>query len=77
MTGAAAGEDDVDFDFLVSYNNSSYMALANAAQEKSVLCPPPSPARGLCLQVCVWCSTCGGQRVVTRDAAGGCGGNVD
>ena len=29
-------EDDVDFDFLVSYNNSSYMALANATQDKSV-----------------------------------------
>ena len=32
----ANAEDDVDFDFLVSYNNSSFMALVNAAQDKAV-----------------------------------------
>ena len=36
MMGAAGAEDDVDFDFLVSYNNSSYVALSNAAQDKLV-----------------------------------------
>ena len=36
MSGANAAEDDIDFDFLVSFNNTSYMALVNAAQEKSV-----------------------------------------
>jgi len=34
-------EDDVDFEFLVSYNNSSFMALHNAAQEKSSTDPLP------------------------------------
>jgi hypothetical protein len=36
MASAAGAEDDLDFDFVVSYNNSSYMALSNAAQDKSV-----------------------------------------
>ena len=40
MSGVGA-EDDLDFDFLVSYNNSSYMALVNAAQDKSVSDPRP------------------------------------
>ena len=53
MTGAAAGEDDVDFDFLVSYNNSSYMALANAPGEIGPL-PPTIPCTwAVSASVCV------------------------
>ena len=48
MSGANAAEDDIDFDFLVSFNNTSYMALVNAAQEKSVCA----------LSVCALCSLC-------------------
>lgn len=32
MNGA---EDDLDFDFVVSYNNSNFMALHNAAPDKA------------------------------------------
>lgn len=48
LAGAPAAEDDVDFDFLVSYNNSSFMALSNAAQDKSELdvLPDVADARG-------------------------------
>lgn len=41
---AGGADDDVDFDFLVSYNNSSFMALVNAAQDKSELDPLPDVA---------------------------------
>lgn len=44
MSAAVGAEDDVDFDFLVSYNNSSYMALSNAAQDKSEIDPLPDIA---------------------------------
>jgi len=55
MASVVGAEDDVDFDFLVSYNNSSYMALANAAQDKSVsfLCK----CACVCLRVCVYLCT--------------------
>lgn len=40
--GSVAGaEDELDFEFLASYNNSSFMALHNAAQEKAALDPLP------------------------------------
>jgi len=44
MASAAGAEDDLDFDFVVSYNNSSYMALSNAAQDKSEIDPLPDIA---------------------------------
>mmetsp|Transcript_33282 Transcript_33282/g.84031 ORF Transcript_33282/g.84031 Transcript_33282/m.84031 type:complete len:988 (+) Transcript_33282:209-3172(+) len=34
-------DDDVDFDFIVSYNNSSFLPLQNAAQDKSATDPLP------------------------------------
>jgi len=37
----AGAEDELDFEFLASYNNSAFMALHNAAQEKSALDPLP------------------------------------
>mmetsp|Transcript_53150 Transcript_53150/g.108402 ORF Transcript_53150/g.108402 Transcript_53150/m.108402 type:complete len:986 (-) Transcript_53150:196-3153(-) len=37
--GIISTEEDLDFDFVVSYNNSSFMALHNAAQDKASLDP--------------------------------------
>lgn len=52
-------EDDVDFEFLVSYNNSSFMALHNAAQDKAATDPLP-----------VCCSRCDG--VVSKRSSLAC-----
>ena len=37
--GHRSAEDELDFEFLASYNNSAYMALHNAAQDKAAADP--------------------------------------
>lgn len=44
--GGAGADDDVDFDFIVSYNNSSFIPLHNAVQDRKEADPLPGVDAG-------------------------------